>query len=288
MALDKADVKTRVDIADDRWGETAMQPTGNAAIAQGVSGAQAVTRVLAVLHLFRDQRNELGVVEVSKALGLTLSTTHRLIRALVAADYLAQNPSTERYHLGRSALLLGQAAQSNLGLDLVVPVLEEVSVQTGESVNLGLLDGDRVVVVARVESRQPLRFSHPPGTRVRLYATSMGKAVLAFNTDLGEYLESLGEELEALTPHTLRTKTELRRDLEEIRDRGWSIDNGESISGVRCVAAPILDSTGRAHAAVAVQVPEVRMPDERLEIIGPLIAQAASEIAKVLRPGTGL
>jgi IclR family transcriptional regulator, acetate operon repressor len=254
---------------------------------QGVSGAQAVTRVLAVLHLFRDQRNELGVVEVSKALGLTLSTTHRLIRALVAADYLAQNPSTERYHLGRSAFLLGQAAQSNLGLDLVVPVLEQVSVQTGESVNLGLLDGNRVVVVARVESRQPLRFSHPPGTRVRLYATSMGKAILAFNADLGDYLESLGDELEALTSNTLPTTTELRRDLDEIRDRGWSIDNGESISGVRCVAAPILDSTGRAHAAVAVQAPEVRMTDERLATIGPLIAATAAEIAKVLRPGTG-
>jgi IclR family transcriptional regulator, acetate operon repressor len=263
-----------------------MPSTSNGAKVQGVNGAQAVTRVLAVLHLFRDQQRELGVVEVSKSLGLTISTTHRLIRALVAADYLAQNPRTEHYHLGRSAFLLGQAAQTNLGLDLVVPVLEQISNQTGESVNLGLLDGDRVVVVARVESRQPLRFSHPPGTRVRLYATSMGKAILAFNTELREYLDTLGDELEGLTPHTLQTKTELLRDLEEIKDRGWSIDNGESITGVRCVAAPIFDATGRAHAAVAVQAPEVRMPDDRLAAIGPLVIAAADEIGSVLHPGT--
>lgn len=264
-----------------------MEQENNPAYGRGVSGAQAVSRVFEVLHLYRDQRKELGVVEASKALNLTLSTTHRLIRALVVADYLTQNPSTEKYHLGRSAFLLGQAAQFNLGLDEIIPLLEQVREQTGESVNLGLLDGDGVAVVARVESRQPLRFSHPPGTRVGLYATSMGKAILAFNSELSDYLESLDEELELLTPHTLRTTTELRKELEEIRERGWSVDNGESMSGVRCAGAPILDSSGRAHAAVAVQAPEVRMSDDRIAMIGPLIASTAKKIAKVLRTDAG-
>src|SRR5262245_54263625 len=122
-----------------------------------IAGTQAVSRAFAVLRLFRDRGGELGVGAVAQELGLTLSTAHRMIRALVSEGYLAQNSESERYYLSMGAYLLGQAAQRNLGLDAVRPVLERLGEQTGESVNLGLLDGERAVIMARVESSQPLR-----------------------------------------------------------------------------------------------------------------------------------
>ncbi|WP_020494807.1 IclR family transcriptional regulator [Sciscionella marina] len=251
-----------------------------------VAGTQTVARAFAVLRLFRDHRGDLGVGAVARELGLNLSTTHRIVRALVAEGYLAQNEDNEHYYLGAGALLLGQAAQHNFGLDVVYPVLQRLAEQTGESVNLGVLSGStEVVVVERVESAQPLRFTQPPGTRIALHASSMGKALLANNSDAEHQTLHGTPRLTKVTEKTYATAKALRAELDTIRARGWSTDDEESVLGVRCAGAPILDSAGRARAAVAVQAPAVRVPDERFAELGPLVAAAAKEIATLLPPG---
>lgn len=250
-----------------------------------VAGAQTISRAFAVLRLFRDQRRDLGVGAVAKELGLNLSTTHRIVRALVSEGYLAQNAENERYYLGTSALLLGQAAHHNFGLDVVYPVLQQLATDTGESVNLGVLAGDAATVVERIESAQPLRFTQPPGTRVPLYASSMGKALLAFNSDLEQRTLKGVNRLRRITDKTHQTARSLRADLDAVRVRGWSTDDEESTLGVRCAGAPIRDSAGVARAAIAVQAPAVRVPDVRFDELGPMVAAAAKEISALLPPG---
>ena len=247
-----------------------------------VSGTQSITRAFAVLNVFRETSGDLGVGEVAERLGLTLSTTHRIARALVLEGYLAQEVGRERYRLGPQALLLGQAAQRALGIDLARPVLQKLASHTGESVNLGLLDVDHAVVVQRLESPQPLRFSMEVGTRIELHATSMGKALLAFNDELAVYLDGLPGNLLQLTEKTHATVKSLKVDLEQVRLRGWSTDDEESMLGVRCVAAPVMDSNGQARAAVAIQVPAVRMPDDRFADLGPRVRETARELAGLL------
>lgn len=247
-----------------------------------VSGTQSITRAFAVLNVFRDASGDLGVVEVAERLGLTLSTAHRIARALVLEGYLAQEVGRERYRLGPQALLLGQAAQRALGMDLARPVLQRLAERTGESVNLGLLDGDHAVVIQRVESTQPLRFSMEVGARIELHATSMGKSLLAFNDELASYVDGLTGGLIQLTDKTHATVGSLRADLAQVRLRGWSIDDEESMLGVRCVAAPVIDSAGKARSAVAIQAPAVRMPDGRFAELGPHVRQAANELTGLL------
>jgi IclR family transcriptional regulator, acetate operon repressor len=249
-----------------------------------VMGAQTISRAFAVLRLFCAHRGDLGVGTIAKELGLNLSTTHRIVRALVAEEYLAQNEDSERYYLGTGALLLGKAAHHTFGLDVVYPVLQRLAATTGESVNLGVLSGDAAVVVERIESSEPLRFTQPPGTRVPLHASSMGKALLAFNDEAEQRTLKGLTRLRRITPKTHATAKALRSDLRSIRERGWSIDDEESVIGVRCVGAPIRDGSGIA-AAVAVQAPAVRMPDERFEELGPEVAKAAQEISALLPPG---
>lgn len=247
-----------------------------------VSGTQSITRAFAVLNAFREASGDLGVVEVAERLGLTLSTAHRIARALVLEGYLAQDLDRERYRLGPQALLLGQAAQRALGMDLVLPVLRRLADRTGESVNLGLLDNDHAVVIQRVESNHPLRFSMEVGSRIELHATSMGKSLLAFNDGLSTYVDGLDAELTQLTAKTHSTVDSLRADLAQVTLRGWSIDDEESMLGVRCVAAPVLDGAGQARAAVAIQAPAVRMPDDRFMELGPKVRQAAKELTGLL------
>lgn len=246
-----------------------------------VAGTQSIRRAFAVLDLFREAGGDLGVVQIAERLGLTLSTGHRIARALVAEGYLAQGEGRERYRLGVQALLLGQAAQRAMGMEVALPVLRGLAEETQESVNLGLVALDHVVVIQRVESPQPLRFSMEVGAQVELHATSMGKSLLAFNDELREQIAT-SETFPELTIKTHGHRESLLRDLEGVRERGWSIDDEESMLGVRCVAAPIMDSAGQARAAVAVQAPSVRMPDERLYALGPIVRAAADQLARII------
>lgn len=262
---------------------TQVLPTRDGALAgDQVAGTQAISRALAVLRVFREQASDLGIMQLSSILGLTPSTTHRIVRALVAAGYLTQSGVTDRYLLGREAVLLGMAAQRNLGLDAARTVLEAVGAATGESVNLGVRDHDQdcALVVLRIASPQPLRFDQPPGTRVPLHASSMGKALLAHGGD--EPFPPAGVTLTRYTPTTITTPRRLRLELAEVRARGFSVDREESTVGVTCVGAPVLDEDGRAFAAVAIQAPTVRMSPGRMDELGELIRSAADDVASVL------
>ena len=247
-------------------------------------GSQAIERALSVLGCFMDGQPEVGVTEIARRLGLSVSTAHRIVRALVGAGYLAQNPKTDRYYLGRSAVLLGQVAQRAVGFEQVLPVLEEVSGRTGESVNFGVLDGDAAVIEIRIESRHPLRFEQTVGTRVELHCSALGKALLAFNPDPDALLGRLPR-LDRHTQHTLTTRAQLERELAATRERGYSLDEQETQLGVRCIGSPVVDASGFAQSAIAVQIPTVRMPREKLPELAPLVLDAAGRIGRLLPPG---
>ncbi|WP_084210622.1 IclR family transcriptional regulator [Pseudonocardia acaciae] len=246
-----------------------------------VAGTQTILRALAVLRVLRDADGEVGVTEIARAVGLNTSTTHRIVRALAGAGFVAQNARTERYRLGREAFLLGSAAGRTLGFDAAKPVLEELSEATGESVNLVIRDGDAGLVVVRIESPQPLRFTETVGARIPLYCTSTGKALLAFAMDPAAEVAALGG-LERLTPATITSPDDLLEDLERVRRRGYSHNRGERLPGVCGVAAPILGEGGTATAALAVQGPEVRIPDDRVPELGSLVVKAAERVAAAM------
>jgi IclR family acetate operon transcriptional repressor len=248
------------------------------------TGAQAIERAIAVLDCFVSfGEPELGITQIARRLGLSPSTVHRMVRALMAAGYLDQNPRTEHYYLGRSAVLLGQVAQHAVGLDAALPVLEDLARGTGESVNFGVLEGDAGIVALRIDTKHPLRFDQPVGTRVGLHCSSMGKALLAFHPAGAAAIARLGA-LERHTEHTITTHDALERELAAIRDRGYSLDEQETQLGVRCIGAPILDRSGHARAAIAVQIPTVRMPRDELPELAPVVVEAAGRITALINP----
>src|SRR5262245_16444619 len=133
------------------------------------SGTQSVDRALAILRAFEAGPSDLGVTELAARAGLSVSTAHRLVRALCAAGLLRQEPRTERYQLGPALVVLGRRAEDQLGYTRALPVLEELATTTGESVNLGIRSGDDVLVILDVPSAHPLRFDQAPGTRVPIH-----------------------------------------------------------------------------------------------------------------------
>ena len=245
------------------------------------TGARAIHRALAILECFETGPRELGINDLAKSLSLSPSTVHRIVRALVERGYLAQNEQSNRYTLGPTMIVLGQVTQRLFGLDRVVPLLEEVGRRYGESVTFGMRDGASVVVLAQIDSTKPMRFSHPPGTRLPLYASALGKALLAGARHVPSELRALGR-LKALTPRTLHEHRILSADLATTLARGYAIDDEESVMGVRAVAAPVVGRGGEVIAALGIEGPSEHLPDAWVKQIGKELPGWAQRVAKVI------
>lgn len=245
------------------------------------SGTQSVERALAVLHTIDAAGGDIGVSEIAQRSGLTISTAHRLTRALCEGGLVTQDPRTERYQLGPALVLLGRRAEERLGYTRLLPALEGLAARTDESVNLGVQSGAEVLVVLDVASRQALRFDQAPGSKIPAHTSAMGKCLLAFSIDIDAAVRALPK-LSPVTPRTITEPKALRRELIAIRSRGWALNDEERNPGVRAVAAPVVDTAGLAIAAIAVQGPTVRITDDRLEGLAADIATTAAQIAPLL------
>ncbi len=238
-------------------------------------------RALAVLRSVEADDDGVGITELAQRTGLTVSTTHRLARTLTEAGLLIQDTRTERYQLGPALVVLGRKAQQRLGYQQALPLLEELAAATGESINLGIRAGNEVRVVLDVVSRQPLRFSQEPGSRVPMHVSAMGKCLLANSGDIDEQIARLGDLVKA-THRTITDRDQLRAELELVRERGWALNDEERNPGVRAIAAPVLHADGEVLAAVAIQGPTVRITDDRLPELAALLDKTTHRIAPLL------
>ena len=242
------------------------------------TGTQSIERAIALLGVFEEGPPTVSLTELAGQTRLSPSTTHRLARALCDAGFLQQDDFTERYGLGPRLVTLGARAADNLGLAAARVTLGELATDTGESVNLGVRDGDEVVVLLYIPSAKALRFDQTAGTRVPVYASAMGKALLAFDADPDAVIQSLPR-LARLTGHTITSRSALRADLDDVRERGWALNDEEREIGVRTIAAPVLNDRGNATAAIAVQGPSIRLPDSVLPRLSRRVQIAAADVA---------
>jgi IclR family acetate operon transcriptional repressor len=244
------------------------------------SGAQAVERAVSVLLAFTGDERDLGLVEIAERVGLSPSTTHRLVRAMCGAGILGQDDRTDRYFLGPTIAVLGSLARDRLGYGAVQPLLDELAELTGESANFGVRQGDEIVVVVHATSPAPLRFDQGPGARIPIHASAMGKAVLAFAPDPGAEVERL--ELVAFTPRTITRREQLRRELADVRRLGYACNDEERNVGVRAVGAPVVAPGGALAGAISVQGPSVRLTPARMADLGAQVRAAADRLGPLV------
>lgn len=234
--------------------------------------------------------DELGVTELAERTGLVPSTAHRLLATLTKRGYVSQSSSSGRYVLGYKVVELASGLEQSLARlrSLARPQLEKIQQATGESANLTVLEGDRVVYVDQIEGTRSVRMFTTVGAAALAHTTASGKAMLAFGppeTVGGLYPE--GTELERLTARTLTTVRELREDLGRIARRGYAIDNEEHEEGVSCVAVPIFDHTDHPCAALSVSAPTARIVHADTGELGNLLRGYADEVSAALGHGAG-
>lgn len=239
------------------------------------------SRILDVLEALSSAQRPVALSELAQRLRLPKSTVHRLLATLKQAQYVQQNPETERYEVGIKALRLGVLALQNSSLVQVAhPLMERLARQVGETAQLGVLDDAKILPLHRVESDvHAIRAAIPRTAYTPLHATAAGKVLLAglSGAELDALLDRL--DLQGFTPHTITDRAALRREVDEVRARGYSTDREEHNLGVCCVAVPIRNVHQRVIASLSVTAPAGRLPAERSPELATLLRAAAEEIA---------
>jgi len=228
---------------------------------------------------------ELGVTELASRTGLVPSTAHRLLHTLIKRGYVIQSTESGRYLLGYKVVEVASGLEHRLERLRVVarPHLEGIQQATGESVNLVVLDADRVVYVDQVEGSRHVRMFTAVGTSVPAHTTGSGKAMIANSPpEAVTALYADREPLERLTPRTLVTIAALEDDFTRIRLRGYAIDNEEHEEGVGCVATAVFDHTGRPCAAISVSGPTARILHADTSELGALLVDRAGRVSEAL------
>jgi IclR family KDG regulon transcriptional repressor len=226
---------------------------------------------------------ELGVTELARKLNAGKSSVHRILNTLAHKDYIEKNPATGRYRLTYRLFLVASTAADRFGLkEVAAPMMERLAMATGETVNLGILEEDRVVNLHKVSGPQPIRLHiHAPGG-VKAHATGLGKVLLA-GLEPKELDNRLGtSRLARLTPNTHATRRSLHAELERVRRRGYAIDNEECSAGIRAVAVPIRDSRGTIVAALSIAGPTHRLTEKRIADLAPNLLATGEEISRRL------
>src|SRR5574341_1044201 len=211
------------------------------------SGVRSVTRAMRALELIAEA-GELGVTDLGRRLGVHKATASRLAATLAAGGLIERDPVTDRYRVGFGLIRLVGAAMA--GIDLVRtarPVLEELAERTRETVNIGVPSGDGVVYIDQVSSAHLIASTNWVGRRTPLHCSSSGKVFLADMPE-ADRRQALARPLEALTPQTVTDPVRLRRELEEVRVRGYATIQDEIEEGLNAVAAPVRQLGGEVVA----------------------------------------
>lgn len=210
-----------------------------------------------VLELLAEKR-EMTVSTVAEQLGFNRAASHRFLATLRDLGYVEKNDNN-RYQLSSKIMELGMIVLSRFEIRQEArPFMQELSTAFKETVNLGFWNGNGIFHLDKIDSTEILRIDAPLGSHAPAYCTALGKAILAqmSKDELNKYLS--GTKLVKRGPNTITSKRKLQQELESTRVRGYAIDNEELSRGLRCVAAPVFDHTGRAVYAMSISAPAMR------------------------------
>ncbi|MGX5358157.1 IclR family transcriptional regulator [Kocuria sp. KH4] len=235
-------------------------------------------KALGVLVLLGEYPDGATTGQIAEVTGYPFSTAYRLLNTLVDTGFATYDAADKRYRLGLRVYQLGQKVAHHRGFEgAAVPVLQHLTEVTGESSVFHVLDGDQSLTVHKVDGPQ-FRTTTDPGDRSPLHTTASGKVLLAFadRTTREHLLETI--DLIPRTEHSITDRTELARQVEQIRAQGWAAQAEENDIGMAAIAAPVLSSSHRLIAAVTLAAPMFRAGLEDLRQHVPHLQEATAEL----------
>ena len=241
----------------------------------------SILRAFQVLDAFSFEKSRFKFSELEKKLGFNKTTLLRVLTSLVVAGVLEHNDQTKEYRLTYRLFRIGNIYRDQMDLyGVALPFISKLSSLTEETVHLAVLNSYQVLYIGKIESSQSISIRSHIGSSNPCYSTGVGKAILAnLNDDeIENFFRTV--KLERFSPNTICDPDEFRLHLKRIREQGYCLDEGENEEEVRCVAAPIFNSEGKAIASISIAGPQFRMTREKInqEFI-PAIKDTARDIS---------
>ncbi len=246
------------------------------------NGSKTVTVALGLLDWFTLERQQIGLSEFVNLSGIPKANVLRHLTALENSGLLKQDKNTKKYQLGFKTLALAYLVNKQFKLkDLVLPYMERVKEATNETVCLQIEDNGRGICIERLEPNNKLVYLPPIGSREYLHAGASRKVLLAFLPDT-RIEEIISEGLTVVAPKTVTDPVRLRREIQEIRDKGYVITESEHVDGVTAIATPIKGTNGCAVASMSVVGPTFRISElqkkQYLECLMSAAMEASAEL----------
>lgn len=247
---------------------------------------QVIERMMKLLDVLSYYHDPVSLKQLALETDLHPSTAHRILASMAATGFVERaDPGT--YRLGIRLLELGNLVKSRINIrDSAMAPMQQLHERIGESVNLGVRQGDEIVYVERTSSgRSSIRVVHLVGARAPLHVTAAGKLYLAEDSRerLKDYARRTG--LPGFTATSITTLPALEKEIERVRRHGIAYDNEEIEQGLRCVAAPIRDDSGELVAGLSVSAPADRYNPEWVQLLKTTADGISAAIGHVRQPG---
>lgn len=243
---------------------------------------EVIGKVLRILEALDKSTEGLNLRQISLQTGVNKSTAYRYLSHLENASYLFRQEDGI-YLIGPRLAHFGTGIAYHARLRKISrPFLEELWRITKETVNLAILDGQEIIFLDVIESPQLFRMGSQVGMRMSLNCTALGKTILAFMPPDQQEKILASLTFTRITPRTIMDAAKLRKELIKIRHQGHALDDQEGHLGARCIAAPILDGSGRILAAISVTGPMARITSQKIQLLGTTVKTSAKKISSHL------
>jgi DNA-binding IclR family transcriptional regulator len=245
---------------------------------QGPRRIRAVDHAIDVLECLARAGAPIGVTDLTRQLELSKASVHHILGTLEARGLVMREPDLPLYRLGWNLYELGSSVVRSVDVSRIArPFLDKLALETGESVLLGILDGDSVLYLDRGDAPHGFHMVAAAGRRSPLHATASGKFLLAFADD--EFAKRyLKRSLESFTLDTLTDPSILRQQLAEIRAQGYATCWQERELGLCSVAVPLRNHTGEVVASLTLAGPAGRLTEDSVDAHLEALRGAADQI----------
>lgn len=243
------------------------------------SSIRAVDRTFTIIDGLKEL-NGATVTELAEHVELPKSTVYNYLQTLLEDEYIVEDDGV--YRVGLRFLEIGEHARCKQEIYQVAPTeIDKLAEETGELANLVVEEHGLGVYLYRSKGDDAVDLDNPVGKRQYLNGTAFGKAMLAYmpEAQVERIIDRHG--LPARTENTITDRETLYAELDQIRDRGWALGDGEGLQGLRCVSVPILTDDESVHGAVSISGPKSRLRGERFREEIPDLLQAATNVIEI-------
>ncbi len=228
---------------------------------------QSLEKALDIINLLKESPGEgLRINDLSEKLGLGKSTIHRLLDTLLSYQYVEKSPRSS-YRLGWKLFEIGNTIPRQRNLDYFDPILlHDLCNKHNETVNLAVRINDRAVIISKYDPQKvvAVKANLMVGNREPLHATAIGKALIS-EIEHDELASILGkDQFEQYTPKTITSFDQLYTHLQDVRKKGYAIDEEEYSEGLTCIGVPIHNHQKEVIAAVSISGPTFRLQHNRI------------------------